>query len=180
MGDSYRASGVGKLGAGAATRPPAQAGRRRTVRWRCHPVRPVMPLQLVTGPANAAKARVVLDAARARAAASPLLVVPTTADVEIYRRELAAEGAVLGVRVERFDGLLRELGFRAGVPGRTLTELQRERVATAAIASTPLQRLADAAQTPGFGRALVTFAEELGEARAEPPRFGQAGGAWGV
>ena len=137
-----------------------------------------MPLHLVTGPANAAKARVVLDAARSRAAASPLLVVPTTADVEIYRRELAADGAVLGVRVERFDGLLRELAFRGGVAGRTLTELQRERVAAAAITATPLQRLADAARTPGFAPALVAFAEELGEARIEPPRFVQAVRAW--
>jgi ATP-dependent helicase/DNAse subunit B len=137
-----------------------------------------MPLHLVTGPANAAKARTVLEAARARAAASPLLVVPTTADVAIYRRELAADGAVLGVRVERFGGLLRELAFRAGVAGRTLTDLQRERVAAAAIAATPLERLAGAARTPGFAPALVAFAQELGEARVEPPRFVAALRAW--
>ena len=137
-----------------------------------------MPLHLVTGPANAAKARVVLERARARAAASPLLVVPTTADVEIYRRELAAGGAVLGVRVETIAGLLRELARRGGVPGRTLTELQRERVAAAAIAATPLERLAGAARTPGFPGALVAFAQELGEARVEPPRFVAALRAW--
>jgi ATP-dependent helicase/DNAse subunit B len=137
-----------------------------------------MPLQLVTGPANAAKARTILEAARSRAAASPLLVVPTTADVEIYRRELAQDGAVLGVRVERFDGLLRELAFRGGVAGRTLTELQRERVAAAAIAATPLERLAGAAQTPGFAPALVAFVQELGEARVEPPRFVRALRDW--
>ncbi|MDX6732763.1 MAG: hypothetical protein QOC54_2711, partial [Baekduia sp.] len=122
-----------------------------------------MPLHLVTGPANAAKARTVLDAARARAAASPLLVVPTFGDVEIYRRELAAEGAVLGVRVEQFSGLLRELAVRAGVAGGALSTLQR---------------LAAAAATPGFAPALVRFAEELGEARVEPPRFVRAIRDW--
>lgn len=137
-----------------------------------------MPLHLVTGPANAAKARTVLEAARARAAASPLLVVPTMADVEIYRRELAQDGAVLGVRVERFDGLLRELAFRGAVAGRTLTDLQRERVAAAAIAATSLERLAGAAQTPGFAPALVAFVQELGEARVEPPRFVRALRDW--
>ncbi len=137
-----------------------------------------MPLQLITGPANAAKARTILEAARARAAASPLLVVPTTADVEIYRRELAQDGAVLGVRVERFDGLLRELAFRGGVAGRTLTDLQRERVAAAAITATPLERLAAAARTPGFAPALVAFAQELGEARVEPPRLVRALRDW--
>jgi ATP-dependent helicase/DNAse subunit B len=137
-----------------------------------------MPLHLVTGPANAAKARVVLDRARRRSAQSPLLVVPTVADVDIYRRELAAGGTVLGVRVERFNGLERELGRRAGVPGRTLTVLQAERAAAAAIAATPLDRLGPAAQTPGFPAALVAFAGELGEARIEPPRFVAALRAW--
>src|SRR3954449_10292667 len=137
-----------------------------------------MSLTLVTGPANAAKARVVLDAARARSAASPLLVVPTFPDVERYRRELATGGAVLGVRVERFSGLLRELARRGGVRGDVATPLQRERAAPAAGAATPLQRLAAAARTPGFAPALVRFAEELGESRIEPPRFVAALRAW--
>ena len=137
-----------------------------------------LPLQLVTGPANAAKAGVVLDAARNRAAQSPLLVVPTSADVDRYRRELAGGGAVLGVRIERFDGLLRQLQRAAGVSGRTLTELQKERVAAAAIAATTLDRLGAAAQTPGFPIALAAFAEELGEARVEPPRFVAALRQW--
>src|SRR3954447_13463547 len=137
-----------------------------------------MPLTLVTGPANAAKARVVLDAARARSAASPLLVVPTFADVERYRRELVADGAVLGVRVEQFSGLLRHLARRGGVRGQVLTDLQRERVTAAAIAATPLERLAGAARTPGFVPALVALAQELGEARIEPPRFVRALRDW--
>jgi ATP-dependent helicase/DNAse subunit B len=137
-----------------------------------------MPLTLVTGPANAAKARVVLDAARARAADSPLLVVPTSADVDRYRRELAGDGAVLGVQVVALGRFLRELPRRVGVPGRQLTELQRERAAAAAIAATPLQRLAAAAATPGFVGALVRFAQELGETRVEPPRLIRALRAW--
>ena len=69
-----------------------------------------MPLTLVTGPANAAKARVVLDAYRAALDREPLLVVPTFADVEHYRRELAAGGAVFGRSVMRFGWLRREIG----------------------------------------------------------------------
>src|SRR5690242_4588264 len=49
-----------------------------------------MPLTLVTGPANAEKAGHVLAAYRALLDREPLLVVPTAADVERYRRELAA------------------------------------------------------------------------------------------
>src|SRR5436305_845808 len=57
-----------------------------------------MPLTLVTGPANSAKAAVVLDGVRAALDRDPLLVVPTAADAERYRRELADGGAVFGPR----------------------------------------------------------------------------------
>ena len=66
-----------------------------------------MPIALVTGPANAGKAQLVLEAVRAHVAhgEDPLLVVPTEADQARYRRELAETGSALGVRVERFEGL---------------------------------------------------------------------------
>src|SRR5690606_8454862 len=112
------------------------------------------------------------------AARSPLLVVPTYADVERYRRELAEDQAALGVRVERFAGLERELARRAGVPAAPLTDLQRERVAAAAVAAAKLDQLADAAATSGFVPALVRFADELAESRIDPPRFIQALRAW--
>ena len=51
-----------------------------------------MPLTLITGPANAAKAGAVLERLRAALPRDPLLVVPTAADVEHYQRELAASG----------------------------------------------------------------------------------------
>ena len=67
-----------------------------------------MPITLITGPANAGKAQLVMDAVRRHRAhgAEPLLVLPTGADADHYLRELAADGVALGVRVERFDGLL--------------------------------------------------------------------------
>ncbi|MEA2218886.1 MAG: hypothetical protein QOJ35_1512, partial [Solirubrobacteraceae bacterium] len=74
-----------------------------------------MPLTLVTGPANAEKARVVLDGYRAslQRAEAPILVVPTTADVERYRGELAAGGVVFGAQVVRFGWLAGEIARRA-------------------------------------------------------------------
>src|ERR1700722_16190107 len=75
-----------------------------------------MPITLITGPANAGKAREVLDAVRGHLARGeePLLLVPTRADVERYRRELALEGTVLGARVERFEELIGEIVRGAG------------------------------------------------------------------
>ena len=53
-----------------------------------------MPITLITGPANAGKAQVVMDAVRRHVAhgEEPLLVVPTRADAEHYLRELAGGG----------------------------------------------------------------------------------------
>ena len=77
-----------------------------------------MPLKLVTGPANAAKAGEVLGGLRARLDDEPILVVPTFGDVEHAQRELAERGAVFGARVMRFDWLFGEIAARAGFGGR--------------------------------------------------------------
>src|SRR5688500_10373625 len=119
-----------------------------------------MSLTLVTGPANAEKVGHVLDGYRATRAREPLLVVPTFADVDHYRRELAAGGAVFGVQVLTFDWLTREIARRAGVRGRPLGRLARERVAAAAVAAAPLRRLAASAATPGFLPAFLRLADE--------------------
>jgi ATP-dependent helicase/DNAse subunit B len=139
-----------------------------------------MPLTLITGPANAEKAGHVLAAYRAEIDREPLLVVPTSADVERYRRELAEAGAVFGVRVLRFGWLEREIARRAGVPGRPLGDLTRQRVAAAAIAAAPLRRLAASASTPGFTGAFLRLVDELEEHRIEPGRWYAALRAWAV
>ena len=55
-----------------------------------------MPLTLVLGPANAAKAGEVLGSYALAAQRDALLVVPTAADVAHYERELASPGVTLG------------------------------------------------------------------------------------
>jgi ATP-dependent helicase/DNAse subunit B len=137
-----------------------------------------MPLTLVTGPANAEKAGHVLAAYRAALDREPLLVVPTSADVEHYRRELAAGGAVFGVRVMRFAWLEREIARRAGIPGRPLGALARERVAAAAVAGASLDRLRESAATPGFLPAFLALVDELEEQRVTPGRWYAALRAW--
>ena len=95
-----------------------------------------MPLTLLTGPANAGKARAILDGVRRdmERGGEPLLIVPTREDVERYRRELAASSVALGVSVGRFDDLIEEVVARARTSGEVLVEFARER-ALEAIAS---------------------------------------------
>jgi ATP-dependent helicase/DNAse subunit B len=128
-----------------------------------------VPIALVTGPANAGKANVVLEAVRAHVAhgETPLLVVPTYADQARYRRELAEGGLALGVRVERFEGLLRELVVRAGLAEAVIGQIARERL---------LARLADA--RPGLASALARLVAELETQRVTPARLRGALRAW--
>jgi ATP-dependent helicase/DNAse subunit B len=139
-----------------------------------------VPLTIVTGPANAEKARVVLDGYRAALARgrAPILVVPTFGDVERYRSELAAGGVVFGAEVVQFAWLVEEVARRGGVRGRPLGSLARARVAAAAVGRTGLRSLARSAATQGFVRELLRLVDELEERRVTPQRLTQALRAW--
>jgi ATP-dependent helicase/DNAse subunit B len=134
-----------------------------------------MAITLVTGPANAGKAEVVMDAVRRHLAhgEDPLLVVPTSADAEHYLRELAGQEAAMGVRVERFAGLIGEAVRRAGVSEQVLGGVARERVLEALASREGEERPA-----PGFVRALGEIIAELQVRRVTPARLGQALSSW--
>jgi len=137
-----------------------------------------MPLTLITGPANAAKAGAVLERLRATIAREPVLVVPTAADADHYRRELAAEGIVLGADVVTFSRLVRELGRATGIRPKVLGRVARECVVRAAIADTELTVLAPSAAAPGFATAAGAFFAELGRSLVGPARFTRAVRDW--
>lgn len=137
-----------------------------------------MPLTLITGPANSAKAGAILDRARAAAGRSPLLVVPGGADVDHYRRELAASGTVLGVRVVVFDRLLDEVVAQACLTQPVAGRLVRLQIAAAAAGSVKLSRLGEVSRTPGFAAGLARFADELASHRIDPARFAAAIRRW--
>jgi PD-(D/E)XK nuclease superfamily len=165
-----------------------------------------MPITLITGPANAGKAGVVMDALRAHRVRGerPLLVVPTLADVERYRLELvraepafegraepAVEGSGAGVRVVRFQGLLAETLRRAGSAERPLGWLARERALAAVLRNAGKERTGSrgrsdigerltrqAPPTAGVVRSLAALVAELEVERVTPARLRGALGAW--
>ncbi len=137
-----------------------------------------MPLTLITGPANAAKAGAVLERFRAALPRDPVLVVPTSADVQHYQRELAAEGIVLGAEVLTFNWLVRAIAEATGVRSRVLGPVARERVVRAAVADTRLEVLVRSAQAPGFAAAAGALFAELGRSLVGPARFAQALRDW--
>jgi ATP-dependent helicase/DNAse subunit B len=137
-----------------------------------------MPLHLVTGPANAGKAKLVLDDVRARAAEEPLLVVPTLFDVHAYQQELAAGQAVFGPRVLRFEWLVEELARRTGTRLPRLSAPQHDALLVAAVARAKPVALAEPARAPGFARALAALVDELGRALVTPQLLGAALDEW--
>jgi ATP-dependent helicase/DNAse subunit B len=137
-----------------------------------------VPLTLVTGPANAAKAGEVLGGLRARLDDDPILVVPAFQDVEHAQRELAERGAVFGASVLRFDWLFREIARRAGHSERVASEVQRELIVEEAVRRARLELLVESAEQPGFVRAAARFVAEMGRSRVETSRFAQALRAW--
>jgi ATP-dependent helicase/DNAse subunit B len=165
-----------------------------------------MPLRLVTGPANAAKAGEVLGGLRARldgepSAAStrlgrvrsdpsgastrlgrvrsdPILLVPTFGDVEHAQRELAERGAVFGAHVLRFGWLFQEIARRAGYGERRASEVQRELIVEDAVRRADLHVLAESAAQPGFVRAATRFVAELERSMVDPARLTRALRDW--
>jgi ATP-dependent helicase/DNAse subunit B len=137
-----------------------------------------VPLTLVTGPANAAKAGEVLGGLRARVDDEPILVVPAFQDVEHAQRELADRGAVFGVSVLRFDWLYREIARRTGHSERIASDVQRELIVEEAVSRARLELLAESAAQAGFVRAAARFVAELERSMVEPARFTQALRAW--
>jgi ATP-dependent helicase/DNAse subunit B len=155
-----------------------------------------VPLELVTGPANAAKAGEVLGGLRARleqdppgasarlgrARSDPILVVPDLQDVEHAQRELAERGAVFGADVLRFKLLFGEIARRAGRSERPASDVQRELIVEEAVRRARLRVLAESAGQPGFVRAATRFVAEVRrydrDAALDPGRFAGAMRRW--
>ena len=127
-----------------------------------------MPLHLITGPANAAKAGDVLRRFRSARERSPLLAVPRAADVDHYQRELALDGALVGGSVVPFGSLVREIASAVGIEGRPLGPVARQRVVAAAVRDAGLRELAASAASPGFAAAAGALMGELGRAGVGP------------
>ncbi|HST32191.1 MAG TPA: PD-(D/E)XK nuclease family protein [Solirubrobacteraceae bacterium] len=137
-----------------------------------------MAITLITGPANAGKAELVMDALRSHLARGeePILVVPTRADADHYLRELAGDRAAIGVRVERFAGLIGEAVLRSGIAEPVIGGLARERLLLALAAGEDPQRARGAQR--GFVRALSELLAELQFRRIAPGRLLRALEDW--
>jgi ATP-dependent helicase/DNAse subunit B len=136
-----------------------------------------VPLTLVLGPANSAKAGVVLGAYGDAARRGAVLVVPTAIDARHFARELAGDGVVLG-SVVTFSGLAYEIARRAQYAGRRVSELQRQRILERVLAASRLEVLRASASAAGFATAAGELIAELQRSLIDPGRFITSLRAW--
>jgi ATP-dependent helicase/DNAse subunit B len=122
-----------------------------------------MGLRVIAGPPGSGRAAEILDGFRSVLDREPVLVVPTSDDVDRLERELcAAPGGSLGGTVTSFPGLFREVGRLIGLDaGEGLGTMQRIWLARAAAATTPLRRLSRSARRAGFAPALEALLTDL-------------------
>jgi ATP-dependent helicase/DNAse subunit B len=139
-----------------------------------------VPLKLITGPANAGKAGVVLDGVRraAHAGKASLLVVPTFADATHYERELTANGVVFGVKVLRFERLVDEIARRVGTLRPVLGDVERRQLVVAAVGGLEFEALEASASQPGFVTAAMQLIAELQRSLVDPAAFESALRHW--
>jgi PD-(D/E)XK nuclease superfamily len=131
-----------------------------------------MPLNLIAGPPNSARAGALLGSFRERLASDPLLVVPTADDAERFERELVHDGIALGGSVLTFGGLFGEIARAYELPwGAAMSRTQRTWLARAATRRVDPGSLVRSASRPGFAPALADLVEELEAAAVDPATF---------
>lgn len=139
-----------------------------------------MPITLITGPANAGKARAVMQALARHVAhgEQPLLVVPTGADANRYRGELARQGPVTGASVCLFDGLLERVARCASVAEPSLGRPPLSRGAREQLLFTLASRTKGS--TEGARRLATALSGAIAELQAADLRPGQLRRALGA
>src|SRR4029453_1797280 len=142
-----------------------------------------MPLKLIVGPPNSGRTGAILDGFRSAAGRDPVLVVPTSDDVERFEGELTGGGeAVIGGSVGTFNHLFRLVSRAVDAPtGPPLSRAQRRRLAREAVSRTRLKLLAASAARQGFPAALEELIAELQAALIDPATLRgarRAGAPW--
>src|SRR5690349_11364973 len=130
-----------------------------------------MGLSLIIGPPNSGRAGEVLSRLRAQTEREPVLVVPTSQDATRFERDLAREGAAIGISRRTFSWLFADLAEIYGVPSAPLSIPERLALVRVAVASTPLRVLRRSASRAGFAPALESLLTELGAALIGPDQL---------
>lgn len=135
-----------------------------------------MSLDVVAGPPGSGRGAAMVAAFRDALDREPVLVAPTSDDVDRLERELCAvPGGILGGTITSFPGLFGEVARAVGLDAPPpLTPVQRTWLAREAAAATGLRRLARSSAHEGFAPALESLLGELQAAGFDAAALGVA------
>ncbi|HEU4802209.1 MAG TPA: PD-(D/E)XK nuclease family protein [Solirubrobacterales bacterium] len=122
-----------------------------------------MSLRVIAGPPGSGRGEELEAAFAAALDREPLLIAPTSDDVDRLERDLcAAPGGILGGTITSFPGLFGEVARAVGLDaGEPLTEIQRIWLAREAARRTSLRMLARSSYRAGFAPALAALLDDL-------------------
>ena len=126
-------------------------------------------LNLITGPANAGKVRLLLRRYLDVLPEEPYLIVPNRSDVERVERDLLElQPALLAGWIGTFDDLFERLARGGDDVRRVATEAQRVLLVRRALAGRSLNGLGPSARFGGFADALLSTLGELESGLLDP------------
>jgi superfamily I DNA/RNA helicase len=136
-----------------------------------------MSIHLYLAPSGAGKTAYAVE--RARDAARGLrgntrVCVPTSLQVQAWRKRLAHAGGALGARVSTFDALYEECLAATGDAYTLLDEPVQYRLLRAVVDALPLAHFSPLRGRPGFIQVLQELIAELKAARIRPEDFRRA------
>lgn len=123
-----------------------------------------MGLKIVYGPANSGKSGIITAAwlDSLKKGESPVLVLPTRADVNRVKKELAGRtGCIIGGRITDFDNLFIKASSADGVTTEIVSPAKRRLILTAILGKADLIMLKDSARSKGFVDAAVRSISDL-------------------
>jgi ATP-dependent helicase/nuclease subunit B len=141
-----------------------------------------MAVHLYIAPAAAGKTAYLVALARdmSRGLASPpRVVVPTRLQARGWRRRLAQAGGTVGVRVDTFDGLYRDVLRHANAAYARLSDPVQYRLVRMVIEQADLRHYAPLRPTPGFVLVVLDVIRELKAGGIFPEAFASAVAAMG-
>jgi ATP-dependent helicase/DNAse subunit B len=126
-------------------------------------------LNLITGPANAGKVRLLLRRYLEVLPLEPYLIVPNRSDVDRVERDLLEiQAALLGGSIGTFDDLFRQIARGGAETLPVASESQRALIVRRALAGQSLNGLGRSARFGGFADALLSIVGELESGLLDP------------
>lgn len=123
-----------------------------------------MPLNVIVGPAQSGKKKLLFEQFTEVLDKNPLLLVPSEAEAIYIRKELLQNtGAIVGASAITYSKYLDQLAKRAGMTQRIIDPVQQDLIVKHLIDETPLEYLKESSGYAGFSKAITSFFNELKE-----------------